>query len=99
MLAESQSMFDGANAMLIEGGGLFGALWQIIIRILVGFDGAAFQERDRLIQDTGIGEAGDVAAGGVRQPKVVVGNLGANAAVGRRMPPMLDIAFAELMSG
>ena len=40
-----------------------------------------------------------VAAGGQRQPEVVVGAARAHAAVQRRMPPVLHVAFAELVRG
>jgi len=99
VLAEFERVFDGANAMVIERGGFFGTLGQVIVRFLLGLERRAFEKGNRFVEHAGVGHAGDVAAGGVGQPEIVIGEMSADAAASRRVPPMLDIAFAELMGG
>ena len=41
----------------------------------------------------------DIVADDERQPEIVVGEARADAAAGRRMPPMLHVAFLELLRG
>ena len=99
MFAEFQPALDGAHAMLVKRGRLFGAIRQIIVRFLLRLDGPAFEKGNLFVQHAGVGNARDVAAGGVRQPQIVIGKMRPHAAPRRRMPPMLHIAFAELMRG
>ena len=99
VFAEFQSVFDGAHAMLVERGRLFGAIRQIIVSFLLRLDRPAFEKGNLFVEHAGVGDARDVAAGDVRQPQIVVGKMRAHAAARRGMPPMLHIAFAELMRG
>src|SRR5438094_7014905 len=92
-------MLDRAYAVLVERCRLLGAIWQIVIRFLFRHDGARVEERDLFVEHARIRGTGNVAAGDVGQPEIVVGKMCAHAAVHRRVPPMLDIAFAKLMRG
>ena len=85
--------------MLVERGRLFGAIRQIVVGFLLRFDRPGFQEGNLFVEHAGVRDTRDVTAGGVRQPQVVVGKMRPHAAPGRGMPPMLHIAFAELMRG
>src|SRR5258708_6932064 len=99
MFTELQPVFDGANAMLVERGRLLGAARQVIVRFLFRLERSTFQKGDLLIENAGVPDTRDVATGYVRQPQIVVGNAGAHSAARRWMPPMLHIAFAELIRG
>ena len=52
-----------------------------------------------LIQHPAVAGGDDIAAGGQRQPEIIVGAVGAHPAADRRMPPVLHIAFLELAGG
>jgi len=52
--------------------------------------------RDHIVQDRDIARGGGVLVGDKRQPQVVVGESGPNAAAGWRVPPVLDVALDEL---
>src|SRR5437879_2917727 len=54
------------------------------------------EERDVLVEHTGVAERVHVAAGRIRQPQVIIGDVGAHAAAERRVPPVLDVALREL---
>ena len=99
VLAKFQAVLDRAHAMLVERGRFLGAIRQIVIRFLFRHDRPGVEKRNLFIEHAGIRDAGDVAAGDVGQPEIVVGKMRAHAAARRRMPPMLHIAFAELMRG
>ena len=94
-----KSVLDGAHAMFVERGRFLGAIRQIVIGFLLRLDRPGFEEGNLFVEHAGVGDARDVAAGDVRQPEIVVGKMRAHAAAGRRMPPMLHVAFAELMRG
>src|SRR5437868_824593 len=91
--------FDRAHAMLVKRGIFLGAIWQIVIRFLFRHNRTGIEERHLFIQHAGVRGAGNIAAGNVGQPEIVVGKMGAHAATHWRMPPMLDIAFTKLMLG
>ena len=96
-LAEAQTSEDGAHAVLIQIGGFVRATGHVVIRILFRGDLAAVEKGYGFVQHPGVAGGEDVAAQRQRQPQVVVGAVRAHAAVGSGMPPMLNIAFAELM--
>ena len=75
------------------------AVRQIVVGFLLRLDRPAFEKWNLFVEHAGVRDAGDVAAGGVGQPEIVVGKMRAHAAAGRRMPPMLHVAFAELVRG
>ena len=56
----------------------------------------SLEERDRLVEDRRVAGDREVAVDGVGQPEPVVGDARADAAAGRRMPPVLDVALDEL---
>src|SRR5438477_11602833 len=99
MLAEFQTVLDRAHAMLIERGRFLGAIWQIVIRFLFRHNRTRVEKGNLLVEHASIGGAGNVPACNVRQPEIIVGKLGTQAAAHRRMPPMLQIAIAILMRG
>ena len=74
----------------------FRAAGQVVIRVLFGVHRPAVEEGYGFIQHPGVAGARNIAAHRQRQPQVVVRTVRAHAAAGRGMPPMLDIAFAEL---
>ena len=65
--------------------------------VLLGRQRRSLQVRDRLVEDGVVGGDGEVSLCDVGQPQPVVGDVGADAATGRRMPPVLHIALDELM--
>ena len=54
MCAEFQSAFDGANAMFVQRGRLFGAIRQIIVRFLLRLEGPAFEKGNLLVEHAGV---------------------------------------------
>jgi hypothetical protein len=76
-----------------------GAAGQVVVGLLVGLERAAFQEGHRFVQDAGVAAAQRRSGRWPGQPQVVVGKMGAHAAPGGGMPPVLHIAFAELAGG
>ena len=63
-----QAALQRAHAMLIQALVQHRACRQIVIRLLIGVDRAAFDIRHRLVEHTGIAGGVDVAAQGQRQP-------------------------------
>ena len=99
VLAEFQSVLDRAHAMLVERGRFLGAIRQIVIGFLFRHNRTGFEKGNLFIEHARVRDAGNVAAGDVGQPEIVIGKMCAHAAARRRVPPMLDIAFAKLMRG
>src|SRR5688572_26432552 len=99
MGAKLEPVFDGTNAMLVERRRFVGTLRQIIVGLLLRPHQASVEEVNLLIEHTRVSDTGDIATRDVREPQIVVGEMRADAATRRWMPPMLDVAFAELMSG
>src|SRR6187200_389624 len=97
MRAQSQAVFESADAVLIEGGGLFGTNGQVIVAVLLRFDREAFEKGSQFIQHSQVSDRRHIAAGRIRQPQVVTRNMRPNPASFGRMPPMLHVPFAELM--
>ena len=95
--AETQTFHDGAHTVLVKIGRVFRVAGHIVIRVLFGIHRAAVEEVHVLLQHSGVARGQDIATDRQRQPQVVVGTVRAHAAIGCGMPPMLDIAFAELM--
>ena len=66
---------------------------------VLGPDQAPFEKRNPLVEHAGVADAADVATRHIRQPEEVVGEMGPHAASAGRMPPVLHVAFAELVAG
>ena len=94
--APKRSPAHGARRVLVQARGLRRADRQVVVRLLVRIDRAAFEEGHRLVEHAGVAGRLDVAAQRERQPQVVVGAARAHAAARRRMPPVLHVAFDEL---
>ena len=90
---------DGADAMLVERGGIAGDAGLVVEGFLAISEQAGFEEGDGFGEHAGIAGGGDVAGGGVGQPQEIVGDAGARAAAGGGKPPVLDVAFLELARG
>src|SRR5258708_30248210 len=85
--------------MLIKRGRFFGAIRQIVVSFLIGLDRSRFKEGNFFVEHAGVGDARNVTTGHVGQPEKVIGKMSPHTAARRWMPPMLDIAFAELVCG
>ena len=99
VLAEFQAALDGDHAVLVERRRQFGAVREVVVSLFLPLDRTGLEEGNHLVEHPGVGDARNVAAGDVGQPEEVVGEMGPHAAPRRRMPPMLHVAFAELMGG
>ena len=99
MRAKAQAVFDGTHAMLIEAGRFGRALRLVVVRFLFRIQLAALQEMDRLVEHARIAGRQHITTGGIRQPQIVVGEMGAHALSVGRMPPVLHVALAELALG
>ena len=97
--AQPESTFDRSHAVPVQALALRRAHRQVVVGLLVGTEQAAFDPGRGLVEDAEV--AGDlhIATGRERQPQVVVGTVRAHAAIERRMPPVLHVAFGELMRG
>ena len=58
-----------------------------------------FEPRNRFVEHCAVLGGAQIVNHCMRQPQAVVGDPGANAAAARGMPPVLNIAFAELPRG
>ena len=85
--------------MFVERAGFAGAIWQIVIRFLVRFDRARFEEKNIFIEHASVAGGLDVTARRAREPQVIVGKMRAHATTDWRMPPVLNVAFAKLVRG
>ncbi len=94
--SETQAVLDGAHAMLVQRAHLLRARGQVVVAVLLFVDGTSLEVRHLLAQDARVAQRGDVAADGVGQPQVVVRDARADPAAEERMPPVLDVALAEL---
>jgi hypothetical protein len=90
---------DGADAVVVEGGGFVGGAGEVVDGFFVGGEGAGVEEGGGFVEDAGVAGGGDVAGGDVGEPEEVVGDFGADAATDGGVPPVLDVAFAELAGG
>src|SRR5260370_27116682 len=99
MATGREALVERARAMLEQGGDLVrnGRLKETVV--LLGCKLRAFEECNRLIQNREITAAFDVMGGGVRQPRPIVGNSGADALPRMGQPPMLNVALDELPPG
>ena len=94
--AEPQAPRHRAYAVVVETGPVIGHAGQVVVRILVGVERPAFDEVNLFLEHAGVAGGVDVAARGQGQPQVVVRAVRPDTASRRRMPPVLDVALAEL---
>jgi hypothetical protein len=99
MGAKAQTMFDGTHAVLIQAGGLGRTLRLVVVSLLFWIQLAAFQEVDGLVEHTRIAGRHHITTGCIRQPQIVVGEMGAHALPVGRVPPVLHVALEELALG
>ncbi len=99
MGAKAQAVPDGAHAVLIKAGRFGGALRLVVVGLLFRIQLAALQEMHRLVEYARIASRHHIATGRIRQPQIVVGEMGAHALSVGRMPPVLHVALAELAFG
>ena len=86
-----------AHAVLIQIGRLVRAAGQIVVRLLFCIQLPAVEETHRFVEHPVVAGGENVAAERQRQPQVVVGTTGTHATIRSRMPPVLDVTFAELV--
>ena len=78
-LAEGESSQDRAHAVLIQTGGFFRPVWQIVVRVIPRIYLPAFKELNGFIQHAGVAGAQHVTARRQGQPKEVVGTMRSHA--------------------
>src|SRR5690606_36475194 len=99
LTGEFEALVETAGAVLEQGGG-FGRLRGMEEGVvLAGAKRWAVEERDDLVQDSGITRSIHVGRRRKCQPDAVVRNPRADALPRLRQPPMLNVAFAELSTG
>ena len=91
------SALDGPHAVLVQARRFARARRQVVVGVVLGVHRAAVEEVDRLVEHRGIPGAQHVARRSPGQPEVIVRAMRAHAAARGRMPPVLHVAFAELM--
>ena len=96
MRAESETVQNRSYAVLIDIRAFVGLARQVVVRVVLRLDRAAFEKGRGFVENRRVAGGQNVAACRQWQPKVVVGTMRAHAAPGRRMPPVLDVAFDEL---
>ena len=94
--ADGQAVVDGARAVFVERGALVARLCDVVGVFGAWRHGLAREEGHHLVEHGRVASGVDVVDSGMAQPEQVVGEMGANASPGRRMPPVLHIAFGEL---
>ena len=97
MHATGPGVFQRAQAVSVKRFGLFRTHRQVVITLFLAADRTAFDETDHFIQHAGVAGHLHVTADRQRQPQEIVGAMRAHAAVERRMPPVLDVAFGKLV--
>src|SRR5687768_15863952 len=83
--------------MFVERRRYFGSAWQIVVTLLVALHESAIDKVHFLVQHTGVAKRADIAARRVREPQVIVRDSRPHATAVWRVPPVLDIALAELV--
>src|ERR1044071_7473562 len=68
VFTESEAVLDGADTVLIQCPGILRAIRQIVVAVLFGSDGAAFDKGNALIQNAGVIKALDIMTDNIRQP-------------------------------
>ena len=99
MRAESQAVENRPHAMLVDARPFVGHVRQIVVRVVLGFDRAAFEKGRGFIENRRVAGGQDVPARGQWQPEIIVRAVRPYSTPRRRMPPMLDVTFDELPFG
>src|SRR5262249_52235186 len=97
MWAEAPGIADGADTMLIERSLFFRRLRQAVRVFLSWRERRPFEEGIRHVQHACVATDLHIVTRGEGQPEEIVREMRADAAARRRMPPVLHIAFDELM--
>ena len=93
---ELVAVLQGADAVFVDGPRLLAHPRQAVVLLLVGTQHRRLQEGHSLVEEGSVAGHGDVVVDDERQEVQVVGDAGADAAAGRRVPPVLYVAFLEL---
>ena len=96
---ELVAVLQGTFAMLVDGPRLFADGRQAIVFHLAGPKHRGLQECHTLVEQGGVACRDDVVVDCQRQEVQIVGDAGAHATAGRRVPPMLHVALLELPCG
>src|SRR4051794_38459833 len=99
MGARLEAAIQGAGAVLEQGGGLGGGSGQKVRVVLTRFELRRVDERDRLLEHTGVPSHVDVKARHIGKPKQIVRKVRAYPTPTRRVPPVLDVPLFELARG
>src|SRR4029450_8730283 len=93
------SPFDGAQAVLVHRRDLLGDPRGEVHLRLPRLERRRFEERDLRVEEGLVSGRGDVFGDRVREPEQVVGAAGPGSLPGGGVPPVLDVASAELAGG
>jgi hypothetical protein len=96
VLTETKAPQNGTNAVYVQTARLFRPARKIVVGVLAGVHGSAFEEMNGVIQNPKISGGQDVAARGQWKPQKVIRTMGPDATARGRVPPVLDIPFAKL---
>ena len=99
MRAGGQALVDRAQAVLEERAALGGHARLDVGLLRVRGERRGLQERHDLVEDARVAGRPRVVRRRVRQPQQVVRAAGARAPSARLVPPVLDVAFDELVAG
>ena len=99
VLAEPQTVLDGADAVLVDGRVFGRRLRLVVVRVLARIDRAPFEKRHALVEHGDVARRRHVPAGRVGQPEKIVGEVRADPVSTGRVPPMLNVALRELPPG
>ena len=94
--ADAEAAIDRARAVLEDARRLLADRGRVVGVLGALGDRRAFEERHALVEHARVAGRRDVVRAGVRQPEQVVGEMGAHAGAGGRVPPVLDVAGGEL---
>ena len=99
MTANRQAAIESARAVLEQGAGLRGHPGLEIQIFLLRRERGTVEKGNDLIEESEIVGDFQVLNDRIRQPEQIIGDPGAHAAAGWRMPPMLDVSLDELPRG
>src|SRR5437879_905305 len=99
MAPDGQAAVESSGAMFEHRGLLLGDA-RLEIRVgLLGGEERPFEEGHDLVEETPIAGGLDILLDDVGKPEAIVGDPGPHSPTGRRVPPVLDVAFDELPRG
>ncbi len=96
VLPTCESPQNGSHTVFVQRSRFVRPAREIVIRVLICVDWAAFDERDRDIQHPRVPGRHHVATGGEWEPEEIIGTARAHAPAGGGMPPMLHVSLLEL---